>query len=45
MQEAEVKYEISAKDANEAIDIKNKILANTIDKEKISLKIYVGNGF
>lgn len=45
MNEANLYYEISAKDADEAIDIKNKILINTTDKEEINIKIYIGNGF
>ncbi|EPW55053.1 TPA: hypothetical protein VBO02_001712 [Streptococcus agalactiae] len=45
MNEAKIYYEISTKDINEAIDIKNKILINTTDKEKVDIKFYVGNGF
>lgn len=45
MKEAIIHYEASAKNADEAIDIKNKILINTTDKETVKIKIYVGNGF
>lgn len=36
-----VKYSICANNVNDAIDMKNKILANTIDKENIEIEISI----
>ena len=32
-------YELTCKDLNEAIDVKNKIIANTLDDETVEIKI------
>ncbi|WP_261059098.1 hypothetical protein [Streptococcus mitis] len=34
-----VLYELTCKDLNEAIDAKNKIIANTLDDETVEIKI------
>lgn len=43
MEEAVVRYNIWVKSVDDAIDMKNKILANTIDKEKVTIKISVND--
>lgn len=43
--ETEVMYTIYANGADDAIDTKNKILANTIDVEKVKIDIYVNKAY
>ena len=43
--EATVDYTIYAKSVEEAIDMKNKILANTIDKEKITITVIINEAY
>lgn len=38
-------YTVYANGADDAIDIKNKILANTIDIEKVKIDIYVNKAY
>ena len=40
-----VRYDITAKDVNEAIDAKNKIIANTLDDEEVVMKIEIPRSF
>lgn len=43
--EATIKYKIYAKGADDAIDIKNKILINTTTKEKVHMDIVVNDAY
>ncbi|WP_156009576.1 hypothetical protein [Streptococcus ruminantium] len=43
--DAEVSYVIYAKEVDAAIDMKNKILSNTIEKEKVRIKIHVNSDY
>ncbi|MCF4964627.1 hypothetical protein H8S88_04635 [Streptococcus sp. GS001] len=45
MNEAKVTYQICAKNVDDAIDMKNKILANTVDKENIQIEISINNAY
>lgn len=43
--EAKVAYHIFANNIDDAIDMKNKILANTVDKETIKVEIQVNEAY
>lgn len=40
-----VRYIIYAKNPDDAIDIKNKILINTTDKELVDMEVYVNKAY
>lgn len=45
MGKSKVNYTLRVRNADEAIDMKNKILANTIDKEEVTIDIDIDRAY